>query len=87
MDEKVMTNAAFSGNLQLVQWLRGEGCPWNWKTCYAAVESCRILVGASQQPHVEVLRWAREHGCPWMDFVRDRAAAWLGYTDDFGNVV
>ena len=29
MDEGVMLNAAGSGNLELVQWLRGEGCPWS----------------------------------------------------------
>ena len=77
MDEDVMRGAAWSGNLELVQWLRGEGCPWNWRTCYWAVE----------QGHVEVLRWVRENGCPWTAEARDRAAAELGYTDDFGNVV
>ena len=36
---------------------------------------------------MEVLRWARENGCPWHDYTRDRAAAELRYTDDFGNLV
>ena len=36
--------------------------------------------------HVEVLRWARENGCPWRPTDRDRAAAELGYTDDFGSL-
>ena len=36
---------------------------------------------------MEVLRWARKNGCPWMAWVRDKAAAELGYTDDFGNLV
>ena len=76
MDEGVMEHAACGSNLELVQWLRGEGCPWNWRTCYRAV----------QQGHVEVLRWARENGCPWTARTRDRAAAELGYTDDFGNL-
>ena len=35
---------------------------------------------------VEVLRWARENGCEWNAEARDRAAAKLGYTDDFGNL-
>ena len=35
---------------------------------------------------MEVLRWARENGCPWRAYVRDRAAAELGYTDDLGNL-
>ena len=72
-----MGNAARSGNLELVQWLRGEGCPWNWVTCYHAVD----------EGHVEVLRWARENGAPWNADTRDQAAAELGYTDDLGNLV
>ena len=70
-------SAARGGNLELVQWLRGEGCPWDIDTCFWAVK----------QGHVEMLRWARENGCPWSAETRDRAAAELGYTDDFGNLV
>ena len=77
MDEMVMWKAAYSGNLELVRWLRGEGCPWNYWTCLYAVE----------QGHVEVLRWARENGCSWHAGTRDKAAAKLRYTDDFGNLV
>jgi len=46
-------------------------------TCFNAVD----------KGHVEVLRWVRENGCPWNAYDRDRAAAELGYTDDFGNLV
>ena len=77
MDEWVMSNAAYGGNLELVMWLRGEGCPWNHWTCNSAVD----------QGHVEVLRWARENGCKWDAYDRDKAAAELGYSDDFGNLV
>ena len=77
MDRNVMTYAARSGNLELVQWLQGEGCPWNSWTCHQAVKKGRV----------EVLRWARANGCPWEAYDRDRAAAELGYTDDFGNLV
>ena len=73
----MITEAACSGNLELVQWLRGEGCPWDWRTCHCAVK----------YGHVEVLRWARENGCSWDAETRDRAAAELGYTDDFGNLL
>ena len=59
-----------------MQWLRGEGCPWNWVTCEYAVKKGRV----------EVLRWARENGCHWWPWTRDAAAAKLGYTDDFGNL-
>ena len=77
MDEWVMEDAAKSGNLELVRWLRGEGCPWDMETCDEAVE----------YGHVEMLRWVRENGCPWSAEDRDRAAAELEYRDDFGNVV
>ena len=76
-DAAACYNAAEGGQLEVLQWLRAEGCPWDWTTCQYAV----------QQRHVEVLRWARENGCPWHDYTRDRAAAELGYTDDFGNLV
>ena len=57
--------------------MRANGCPWNWDTCYEAVD----------QGHVEVLRWARENGAPWDTWTRDLAAAELGYTDDLGNLL
>ena len=75
MDEVVMNCAACGGNLELVQWLRGEGCPWSSYTCYRAV----------YEGHVEVLRWVRENGCPWEDWIRNMAARKLGYTDDLLN--
>ena len=77
MDEGVMRQAARSGNLELVRWLRGKGCPWDFLTCFWAVD----------KGHVEVLRWARENGCPWKAHVRDKAAEKLGYTDHLGNLV
>ena len=77
MNEKVIKWAALGGNLELVKWLRGEGCPWNWLMC----------ARAASKGHVEMLRWARENGCPWDADTRDEAAAELGYTDDFGNLV
>ena len=79
MDEHVLGMAARGGNLELVQWLRGEGCPWDHGTCWWAV--------AYDQGHVEVLRWARENGCPWIAATRDLAEWKLGYTDDLGNLV
>ena len=77
MNEEVMAYAASGSNLELVQWLRGEGCPWDAETCFRAVDF----------GHVEVLRWARENGCPWTAVTRDKAAEKFGYTDDFGNLV
>ena len=69
--------AAYGGQLEVLQWLRAEDCPWDHNTCHFAVD----------RGHIEVLRWARENGCPWTAVIRDKAAAELGYTDDFGNLV
>ena len=77
MDENVMMHAARSGNLELVKWLRANGCPWDAHACHVAV----------RRGHVRVLRWARENGCKWTAATRDRAAGKLGYTDDLGNAV
>ena len=76
MDEGVISWAARSGNLELVRWLRGEGCPWDFEACYFAVFG----------GHVEVLRWVRENGCPWDAETQIQAAWKLGYTDDLGNL-
>ena len=76
MDEDMVASAAFSGDLELVQWLRTNGCPWDFWTCSEAVHGGQV----------EVLRWARENGCKWDAYSRDKAAAKLGYTDDFGNL-
>ena len=76
MDKRLMANAAMSGNLELIQWLHGEGCPWDRWTCFNAVD----------EGHVEMLGWARENGAPWRAEDRDRAAEQLGYADDFGNL-
>ena len=77
VDGRGMNSAAWHGHLEVVKWLRGEGCPWSRHVCYWAVRN----------GHLEVLRWARANGCPWIAATRDQAAAELGYTDDFGNLV
>ena len=77
MDVTEMGMAARGGNLELVQWLRGAGCPWDYNTCFNAVYGGRV----------EVLRWVRENGAPWLAGTRDWAAVELGYTDDLGNLV
>ena len=76
-DEDTCARAALGRHLKVLQWLRAKGCPWDYETCENAV-----IKG-----HVETLRWARANGCPWMAHTRDDAAAELGYTDDFGNLV
>ncbi|KAL6057647.1 Ankyrin repeat-containing domain [Balamuthia mandrillaris] len=47
--------AARNGHLDVLCWLREQGCPWDEQTCaYAAMNG-----------QLEVLQWAREQGCPW----------------------
>ena len=104
MDERVLAEAAGSGNLELVRWLRDEGCDWSVWACRFAAETGRLQVlqwlrangcpwdvdtckFAALNGQMATLRWARENGCPWDVQTRDRAAAELGYTDVFGNLV
>ena len=43
------------GYLEVLRWLRANGCLWDEDTCkYAAWGG-----------HLQVLQWARVNGCPW----------------------
>ena len=55
IDRNVMAWAASSGNLNLVQWLRSEGCPWDGDT-YSF---------AARKGHLELMKWLHANGCPW----------------------
>ena len=44
--------AAAGGHIEVLSWLRAQGCPWDETVCAAAKE-------------VEVIRWLHEHGCSW----------------------
>mmetsp|Transcript_8247 Transcript_8247/g.17064 ORF Transcript_8247/g.17064 Transcript_8247/m.17064 type:complete len:85 (+) Transcript_8247:1-255(+) len=52
--------AAMGGHLEVLQWLREEGSPWNEYTCYDEY-TCEV---AARGGHLELLRWALENGCP-----------------------
>lgn len=47
--------AAYQGNLELLQWIRSQGCPWDIWTC----------IFAARMGHLDVLEWAIVEGCPW----------------------
>tara|TARA_B110000093_G_scaffold106567_1_gene114601 strand:+ start:96 stop:410 length:315 start_codon:yes stop_codon:yes gene_type:complete len=47
--------AAKYGHLEVLQWARANGCPWNKWTC----------AFAARHGHLEVLQWLRANGCPW----------------------
>ena len=41
--------------MEVLNWLRSEGCPWDERACW----------GAAQDGHLEILKWLRSKGCPW----------------------
>ena len=47
--------ASEAGNLEIMKWLRSEGCPWNAATCS----------GAASNGHLDVLKWVIDNGCPY----------------------
>jgi len=67
LDDK-RTCAAFArgGDLEMLQWARANGCPWDEGTCAAAARG----------GHLEVLQWARANGCPW-----DARVVMIGWDD------
>jgi hypothetical protein len=46
--------AARGGHLAVLQWLRANGCQWDWLVC----------LFAAKNGHKAVLHWARANGCP-----------------------
>ena len=58
LQHRVYTQAAaFSGNLEVLQYLRdiNPPCPWSYQVCNIAVK----------QGNMEMLQWAMRQGCPW----------------------
>jgi hypothetical protein len=47
--------AAQHGNLEMLQSLHANGCPWDESTCSSV----------AYEGHLEVLQWLRANGCPW----------------------
>ena len=65
--ESVLVNchdAAGSGSLEVLKYLRSKSAPWDEATCAAAAWS----------GHLDILKWARENGCPWDRRTCDNAA-------------
>ena len=53
--ERFCAGTARSGNLELLKFVRGKGCPWYKGTCSEAAFG----------GHLECLKYAHENGCPW----------------------
>ena len=59
---------ARNGNLELLEYLRVKGCPWDEETCS----------GAAYGGHLECLKYAHDKGCPW-DWLTCSNAAYNGH--------
>ena len=53
--ERFCSRMARNGNIELLQHLHENGCPWDIGTC----------MNAAENGHLECLRYAHENGCPW----------------------
>ena len=62
---KCIESAAYGGNLEVLQHVREQGCPWSKKVCVLAAEN----------GHLNILKWARSKGCPWNASLMFAAAA------------
>ena len=58
MDRWTCAWAASRGHLEILQWLRSQGCPWDYFTC----------AWAAEKGHLKCLQWARSEGCPWTKY-------------------
>lgn len=65
LSTSLMAGAAYGGHLDLMKWLRANGCPWDFYIC-----AC-----AAQEGHLNVLKWARANGCDWDGTTCSYAAA------------
>lgn len=54
LDERTCEFVAVYGRLDMLIWLREQGCPWDSATCTAS----------KNYGHFNVYLWARAHGCP-----------------------
>jgi len=69
-DGGTCSDAAATGNLQLLRLAREYDCPCDGSTC----------ADAAANGHLFLLRWAREHGCPWRRISTSmtmRAPTWI----------
>lgn len=63
-DASACKKAARAGDLDILQWLRLKGCPWNAGVCFSATKG----------GHLRLLEWARGVGCPWSEWATANAA-------------
>ena len=56
MSKRTCSSAAEGGHLEVLKWLRSQGCPWDESACAYAAEG----------GHLDVLEWAIDTGCPYL---------------------
>ena len=56
-NEQTCAYAAYGGHLEVLKYLRENGCPWDLGTIDAA----------SQGGHFDIVKYAHENGCPWSE--------------------
>ena len=61
LDTKLFVKACEGGHLEIIRWLRSEGCPWGAYT----VEYPSAWGAAANSGHLEMLKWLKSEGCPW----------------------
>jgi hypothetical protein len=66
--ERTCSSAAFGGHLEVLQWLKANGCP----------RDSRVFRYAGLEGHMHVLEWAFANGCPRNAEVRSFAACEAG---------
>ena len=70
LDSDHFVSACKGGHLEIMKWLRSEGCGWDWKEC----------AHAAAGGHMEALKWLRGEGCPWNERTCNLAAGY-GHLD------
>ena len=50
--------------MDVLKWLRSEGCLWD-------EDACTHAAGGG---HLDVLKWLRSEGCPWNEWACEEAA-------------
>ena len=67
---RILEDVALNGNLEVVQYLRQLGIPWNMMICS----------NAAKNGHLTLLKWCRANQCPW-DECTCTYAAWNGHLE------
>jgi|SRR5579872_7073345 len=52
---KICTNAAYDGYLEILKWARENNCNWNSNVC----------ICAAWNGHLNIIKWAKNNGCDW----------------------